>query len=36
VEVEQMMSDYWDQFGWDPKTGKPPEEGMKKLGIYRI
>jgi aldehyde:ferredoxin oxidoreductase len=36
VEVEQMMSDYWDQFGWDPKTGKPTEEGMKKLGIYRI
>jgi aldehyde:ferredoxin oxidoreductase len=36
VEVEKMMSDYWDQFGWDPKTGKPTEEGMKKLGIYRI
>jgi hypothetical protein len=25
VEVEKLMSDYWDQFGWDPKTGKPIE-----------
>lgn len=35
VNVEKMMSDYWKQFGWDEKTGKPTEESMAKLGIIK-
>jgi aldehyde:ferredoxin oxidoreductase len=23
VDLDRMMGDYWRQFGWDPRTGKP-------------
>jgi aldehyde:ferredoxin oxidoreductase len=26
VDIDKMMSDYWRQFHWDTKTGKPPDE----------
>ena len=25
MDVGKMVSDYWRQFGWDERTGKPPE-----------
>jgi hypothetical protein len=25
MNVGKMVSDYWRQFGWDERTGKPPE-----------
>ena len=31
VEIEVMMRDYWTQFGWDPKTGKPSQETINEL-----
>jgi aldehyde:ferredoxin oxidoreductase len=33
VDIDTMMSDYWKQFGWDEKTGKPTAEAMSRLGI---
>ncbi|MBT8490980.1 MAG: aldehyde ferredoxin oxidoreductase C-terminal domain-containing protein, partial [Deltaproteobacteria bacterium] len=33
VDIDIMMSDYWKQFGWDEKTGKPTAEVMSRLGI---
>jgi aldehyde:ferredoxin oxidoreductase len=33
VQVEKMMSDYWTQFGWDPASGKPTSQCLKRLGI---
>ena len=23
IDIEKMMADYWEKFGWDPLTGKP-------------
>ena len=31
VDIDRMMSDYWKQFGWDEKTGKPTAEAMSRL-----
>ena len=36
VNIEKMMSDYWKQFGWDARTGKPASESMTKLGINQV
>ncbi|MBN2517189.1 MAG: aldehyde ferredoxin oxidoreductase family protein [Deltaproteobacteria bacterium] len=33
VDIDTMMGDYWKQFGWDEKTGKPTAEAMSRLGI---
>ena len=26
-----MMTDYWEQFGWDSETGKPSKEIIKEI-----
>lgn len=31
IDIEAMMSNYWEQFGWSGVTGKPSEECMQKL-----
>ena len=33
VPIEKMMSQYWEQFNWDPQTGRPTEKALSKLGI---
>ena len=33
VAVESMMRAYWQQFGWDPATGRPGEAVLKRWGI---
>lgn len=33
VPIEQMMKDYWEQFGWDALTGKP---GKKTLNEFKL
>jgi aldehyde:ferredoxin oxidoreductase len=33
IDIEKMMGDYWEYFGWDTKTGKPTDECLKRLGI---
>ncbi len=33
VDIEKLMSDYWDQFGWDTTTGKPTPKCLDRLGI---
>jgi len=33
VNIEKMMKDYWNDFGWDNETGKPTAEKLKELGI---
>ncbi|HHO76181.1 MAG TPA: aldehyde ferredoxin oxidoreductase [Deltaproteobacteria bacterium] len=33
VNIDKMMKDYWEQFGWDTDTGKPSDETLKRLGI---
>lgn len=33
VELELMLNEYYTQRGWDPKTGIPTEETLKRLGL---
>jgi len=33
VDLDKMMSDYWNLFNWDIKTGKPTVQILKKLEI---
>lgn len=33
VNIETMMGNYWEQFGWDPKTGVPTRERLERFGI---
>ena len=31
VDIEQMIRDYWLQFGWDPSNGQPLPDAMPHL-----
>ena len=31
VDVDTMMKDYWDLFGWDKETGFPSKEAVQKI-----
>jgi aldehyde:ferredoxin oxidoreductase len=31
--MEKLISDYYRQFGWDPETGIPTEEGIDLLKL---
>ncbi len=33
MDLEKMMRDYWEEFGWDGQTGKPTETTLRSLGI---
>ena len=30
VAIEPLVADYWRQFGWDPKTGRPAAAARNK------
>jgi hypothetical protein len=36
VGIEKLMSNYWDQFGWDTATGKPTPKCLDRLGITAL
>jgi len=31
VDIQKMIRDYWQQFGWDPSNGQPPPDVMPPL-----
>ena len=31
VDVQTMMKDYWELFGWDRETGKPDEDDVNRV-----
>jgi aldehyde:ferredoxin oxidoreductase len=33
VDLERMRSDYWQALGWDPETGRPGPDKLKRLGL---
>jgi aldehyde:ferredoxin oxidoreductase len=33
VDIEKLAPGYWEQFGWDARTGKPKSETLKRLEI---
>jgi aldehyde:ferredoxin oxidoreductase len=35
-DVERMMDDYYDEQGWDIKTGIPTSERLKELGLAGV
>ena len=32
-DIRQMLSDYYDERGWDPETGRPGESKLEALGV---
>ena len=32
-DSEQLLSDYYDEHGWDVKTGNPTKEKLLELGL---
>jgi aldehyde:ferredoxin oxidoreductase len=34
-DAESMLNDYYDERGWDPKTGTPTPEKVKEMGLER-
>ncbi len=32
-DILQMLSDYYDERGWDPQTGNPSRYRMDELGV---
>lgn len=32
-EIEQMAADYYEEWGWDKKTGAPTPGVLRKLGL---
>jgi aldehyde:ferredoxin oxidoreductase len=32
-EIEQMAADYYEEWGWDKKTGAPSPGALRKLGL---
>lgn len=35
-EYEAALTDYYEYMGWDPKTGNPSQENIKRLGLEWI
>jgi aldehyde:ferredoxin oxidoreductase len=33
VDLDRMRRDYWDLLGWDPESGKPLPETIRRLGL---
>jgi aldehyde:ferredoxin oxidoreductase len=33
MDFEKMRSDYWHQFGWDARTGRPDDEAIRQLSL---
>lgn len=33
IPIEKMVSDYWKVLDWDPETGEPTEEALKRMGL---
>lgn len=31
LDIDKMMRDFWDEFGWDNETGKPSPDAVSKL-----
>ncbi|HHE73473.1 MAG TPA: hypothetical protein ENL37_00085, partial [Desulfobacteraceae bacterium] len=36
VQIEQLRQDYWKSLGWDPQTGRPSSNTLKRLGLDRV
>jgi len=32
-ETERMIKDYYNEWGWDPETGVPPRQELRRLGL---
>jgi aldehyde:ferredoxin oxidoreductase len=32
-DILQMLSDYYDERGWDPQTGNPSPAALDELGV---
>lgn len=35
-ESEEMIEDYYREWGWDPKTGVPTPKALEKLGLVNV
>ncbi len=33
INIERMMRDYWEAFGWEPETGKPRPGTLDQMGF---
>jgi aldehyde:ferredoxin oxidoreductase len=33
IDMDKLISDYYRQFGWDPRTGRPTEENIDRLKL---
>ncbi len=33
MDLDRMMQDYWEAFGWDVQSGKPAEDELRRLGL---
>ena len=33
VDIETLRKAYWQQFGWDPETGRPTDASLQKAGF---
>jgi len=33
INIERMIRDYWEAFGWDAETGEPSPEVLNQLGF---
>ena len=31
VDIDTLMADYWELFGWDKETGCPPQEMIHRV-----
>ena len=35
-DIEGLLDDYYDERGWDPKTGCPTRETLEALGLQYV
>jgi aldehyde:ferredoxin oxidoreductase len=36
MDLDKMVRDYWNQFGWDPQTGRPSEAAIADLKLNEL
>ncbi len=36
IDVDPLVRDFWEEMGWDPKTGRPLPETLRRLQIEKL
>jgi aldehyde:ferredoxin oxidoreductase len=36
IDIDSLAYEYWKAMGWDPESGEPTQDRLKKLGLQQL